>query len=122
MSMTCLRATLCEKILWRNLLEKQQKMPIMLVKLNSLRGKKFSGTMITAQIIFHPVTDRKPGNSKSRESAKRTMRATQAASSSSVKRRLVAMRAFRPYEMKARSEKVIKLGSKSMHFANSFAV
>lgn len=94
----------------------------MLVKLNNLNGKKFNGTMMTAQMIFHPVTDRKPGNSRSRESAKRTMRATQAASSSSVKRILVAMRAFRPNEMKARSEKVIRLGSKSMHFANNFAV
>lgn len=97
-------------------------MPIMLVKLNSLNGKKFSGTIITAHMIFHPVTDRKPGNRRSSESAKRTIRATQAASSSSVKRMLVAMRALRPNEMKARSEKVIKLGSKSMHFANSFAV
>jgi len=97
-------------------------MPMMLVKLKRRSGRKFSGIKMSAQNIFQPVSVKKPGNNRCNESAKRTMRATQAARSSSVKSTLVAIRAFRPKEMKARSENVIKLGSKSMHFANSFAV
>jgi len=96
--------------------------PMMLVKLSRRNGKKFRGIKIKAQNVFHPVNVRRPGKSRCNESAKSTMRATQAASSSRVKRMLVAIRAFLPKEMKARSEKVIKLGSKSMHFASNLAV
>lgn len=78
--------------------------------------------MTRAQKNFQPVRVKKSGNKRCKESAKRTIRATQAASSSRVKRTLVAIRAFRPKEMKARSEKVIRLGSRSMHFASSLAV
>lgn len=106
----------------RYLLLKQQKMPTMLVKLRNLSGKKFSGTTIIEHTTFQPLTDKKPGNSRSSESANRTISATQAASNSRVNRMLVAIRAFLPNEMKARSEKVIKLGSMSIHLARSFAV
>jgi hypothetical protein len=95
---------------------------MMLVKLRSRSGRKFRGIKMKAQNVFQPVRDNRVGKRRWRESANRTMRATQAASSSSVNRILVAIRAFRPNEMKARSEKVIKLGSRSIHFASSFAV
>ena len=111
-----------KSILREYLLLKQENMPMMLVKLNKRKGRKFRGIMISAHTTFHSVTPRNPGNKRCRESAKRTIRATQAASSSRVNRILVAIRAFRPNEMKARSENVIKLGSRSMHFASSFAV
>lgn len=94
----------------------------MLVTLNSRNGRKFRGINTKEQKTFQPVNVRKPGNKRCSESAKSTMRATQAASNSSVNRTLVAIRAFRPNEMKARSEKVIKVGSRSMHLASSFAV
>lgn len=106
----------------RDLLEKQHKMPMTLVTLNKRNGRKLRGIKITAQMIFHSVLDNKPLKSRSKESAKSTIRATQAASSSRVKRMLVAIRALRPKEMYARSEKVIRLGSRSMHFASSLAV
>lgn len=78
--------------------------------------------MINVQTTFHAVTPRVSGNRRSRESAKSTMRATQAARSSSVKRILVITRALLPKEMYAMSEKVIKVGSRSMHLAKSLAV
>jgi len=97
-------------------------MPITLVKLRSLKGKKFKGINIRAHTIFQPVTDRTPGNRRASESAKSTIKATQAATSSSVKRMLVAILALRPNEMNAMSEKVIRLGSRSMHRARILAV
>lgn len=106
----------------KNSLLKQQKIPTILVKLNSLNGKKFNGIKISEHTIFHRFTDKNPGNSKSSESANKTISATHAASSSSVNRMLVAIRAFLPNEINARSENVIKLGSRSMHLASSLAV
>lgn len=97
-------------------------MPIMLVKLRYLSGRKLRGIKIMEKMIFHWFTVKKPWNNSSMESAKRTMRATQAASNSRVKRILVAIRALRPKDMKARSEKVIRLGSRSIHLASSLAV
>jgi hypothetical protein len=93
-----------------------------LVKLSSRNGRKFRGIRMMEQNTFQPVTERKPGNRRSSDSAKSTISATHAASSSSVNKTLVAIRAFRPNEMKARSEKVMRLGSRSMHLARSLAV
>lgn len=97
-------------------------MPMTLVKLKYRNGRKFRGIKMIENRIFHWFTDRTPWDSSSMESAKRTSNATQAASSSKVNRILVAMRALRPNEMKAKSEKVMMLGSRSMHLARSFAV
>lgn len=74
-------------------------MPMMLVKLKNRNGRKFRGIKTMAQRIFHWTTDNMPLKRRSMESAKRTMRATQAASSSRVNRILVAIRALRPNEM-----------------------
>jgi hypothetical protein len=97
-------------------------MPMKLVKLRSRKGRKFRGINIRAQRSFHCTRVRTPGKSKFNESANRTMSATQAATSSRVNSILVAMRAFWPNEMKATSLKLIKLESRSMHFANNLAV
>jgi hypothetical protein len=95
---------------------------MILVKLSRRSGRKFKGTMTIAQRTFHSFTVRAAGKSRVRVSAKSTIRATQAAINSSVNKILVARRACRPKEMKARSEKVIKLASRSMHFDNNLAV
>jgi hypothetical protein len=94
----------------------------MLVKLNRRNGKKLRGIITKEQSIFHSVTDNESGKRRLNESAKSTMRATQAAASSSVNSTLVTRRALRPKEMKATSENVIRLGSRSMHLASSLAV
>jgi hypothetical protein len=98
------------------------RIPIILVKLNSLKGKKFRGISNRAQTTFHSVTDMAAGKRRLSESANSTIRATQAANSSSVKRMLVASLARGPNETKARSEKVMMAASSSMHLAKSLAV
>lgn len=92
------------------------------MKLRNRSGRKFSGIIIIEHMTFHCVTVKTAGKSRSSESAKRTMRATQAAKSSRVNRMLVAILAFGPKEMKARSEKVITIGSRSIHLARRLAV
>jgi hypothetical protein len=70
-----------------------------LVKLRKRSGRKFRGVRIKEQTTFHSVKVIVPGNRRVKESAKSTIRATQAATSSNVNRILVAMRAFRPKEI-----------------------
>lgn len=82
----------------KNLLQKLQTIPIKLVKLSIERGANCKGMSIKAHIIFHPTTVKVPGNSKANESANSTMSATHAASSSSVNRTEVTIRAFFPNE------------------------
>jgi hypothetical protein len=65
---------------------------------------------------------KEPGKSKTKESANSTISATHAANNSRVKRILVMSRALWPKEIKATSEKVITVGSKSIHLARSLAV
>lgn len=74
-------------------------MPMMLVKLKYRNGRKFKGSSTMAKMIFHCTDDKTPWNRSSMESAKSTIRATQAASNSSVNKTLVAIRAFRPKDI-----------------------
>lgn len=92
------------------------------VKLRRDNGANCRGIMIKVQTTFHSVTVKAPGNNRANESAKRTIRATQAASSSRVNSTAVIIRAFLPKEINAMSEKVIIVGSRSMHLASSLAV
>nr|POE65204.1 hypothetical protein CFP56_34871 [Quercus suber] len=100
---------------------KHDRMPRMLVKERKRSGTNPSGMMMIPQTIFHSVSPQ-PGMRASRESAKRTTNATQAAISSRLKRMEVVMRAQGPKETKARSAKVMRLLSTSAHLARSLAV
>lgn len=78
-----------------NLLQKQEKIPKMLVKLSKRKGTKFRGIIKNPHMIFHSTTPT-PGIRRSRVSAKSTINATQAARSSTENRIPVAIRALWP--------------------------
>ncbi len=102
-------------------LPKQHIMPKTLVKLNNRKGTNPRGIRMIPQAIFHSTTPQ-PGIKASKLSENKITRATHAAIISRLNRMLVAIRAFEPNEMYARSAKVMSELSTSKHLARMPAV